>query len=258
MLPGVQPRLRDDREPGAPLLVERLELGVGLVGSTLDFGQIAREIVAGARAVDAAEDARYGEARGDELPEPLRTREGRADFFRQARERRAAETSDDQQDGSAPEPVSAPEEEFGFDTERIVARGQGREGWTREAHRQLEQHRWKQGDPVPRSREDRLVLAGKRLEAERDAQIAANRAYEEYRETGRDTHVPRLGRRPKPWVAPALPEGVVSVSDPDTQRMKANRGYVQGYNAQRSWMRDSSSWPRRSLTPWLISPTWTR
>jgi hypothetical protein len=24
----------------------------------------------------------------------------------------------------------------------------------------------------------------------------------------------------------------VSVSDPDTQRMKANRGYVQGYNAQ--------------------------
>ncbi len=31
---------------------------------------------------------------------------------------------------------------------------------------------------------------------------------------------------------PALPEGVISVSDPDTQRMKANRGYVQGYNAQ--------------------------
>ena len=29
-----------------------------------------------------------------------------------------------------------------------------------------------------------------------------------------------------------MPEGVVSVSDPDTQRMKANHGYVQGYNAQ--------------------------
>ena len=25
---------------------------------------------------------------------------------------------------------------------------------------------------------------------------------------------------------------MVSVSDPDTQRMKANHGYVQGYNAQ--------------------------
>jgi hypothetical protein len=36
----------------------------------------------------------------------------------------------------------------------------------------------------------------------------------------------------KPWAAPDVPGGVVSVSDPDTQRMKANRGYVQGYNAQ--------------------------
>jgi Transposase DDE domain len=76
------------------------------------------------------------------------------------------------------------------------------------------------------------LLAGERLEADRDAQIAANRAYEEYRENGRDTQGRRLGRRPKPWVAPALPDGVVSVSDPDTQRMKASRGYVQGYNAQ--------------------------
>ena len=200
--------------------------------STRDFGLIAREIVAEARAVDEAEDELYGDERGDELPEQLRTREGRAEFFRQARERRAAETPDDQQQGSEPEPVSAQEEEFGFDTERIVARHQGREGWTREAHRQLEQHRWKQGDPVPRSREDRLLLAGERLEAERDAQIAANRAYEDYRENGRDTHGRRLGRRPKPWVAPALPDGMVSVSDPDTQRMKASRGYVQGYNAQ--------------------------
>jgi transposase len=200
--------------------------------STRDFGQIAREILAEARAVDEAEDELYGDQRGDELPEQLRTREGRAEFFRRARERRAAETRDDQQQGSEPEPVSAQEDRFGFDTERIVARHQGREGWTREAHRQLEQHRWKQGDAVPRSREDRLWLAGERLEAERDAQIAANRAYEEYRETGRDTHGRRLGRRPKPWAAPALPDGVVSVSDPDTQRMKANKGYVQGYNAQ--------------------------
>ena len=197
--------------------------------STRDFGQIAREILAEAKAIDEAEDELYGDERGDELPEPLRTREGRAEFFRQARDRRAAETPDDQQQGSQPE---AEEDRFGFDTERIVARHQGREGWTREAHRQLEQHRWKQGDPVPRGREDRLLLAGERLEAERDAQLVGNRAYEEYRETGRDTHGRRLGRRPKSWVAPDVPDGVVSVSDPDTQRMKASRGYVQGYNAQ--------------------------
>ena len=112
--------------------------------------------------------------------------------------------------------------EFEFDVERIVARAQGREGWTREARRQLERRRWEQPDHVPRSREDRLVLAGERLEAERDAQVAANRAYEDYREGGRDRQGRRLGRRPKPWVAPEVPEGVVSVSDPDTQRMKAN------------------------------------
>ncbi|MFZ0089268.1 MAG: hypothetical protein WAL63_07175 [Solirubrobacteraceae bacterium] len=200
--------------------------------STRDFGQIAREILAEAKAVDEAEDELYGDQRGDELPEQLRTREGRAEFFRRARERRAGEAPDDQQQGSKPEPVLAGEERFGSDTERIVARHQGREGWTREAHRQLEQHRWEQGDPVPRSREDRLLLAAERLEAERDAQLAANRAYEDYRETGRDTHGRRLGRRPKPWAAPALPDGVVSVSDPDTQRMKASKGYVQGYNAQ--------------------------
>lgn len=29
-----------------------------------------------------------------------------------------------------------------------------------------------------------------------------------------------------------LPDDVVSISDPDSQRMKANLGYVQGYNAQ--------------------------
>jgi transposase len=199
--------------------------------STRDFGQIAREIVAEAKAIDEAEDELYGDQRGDELPEQLRTREGRAEFFRQARERRTAETAEAQRDPD-PEPVSAAEPELELDTKQIVARHQGREGWTREAHRQLEQHRWKHGDRVARGRQDRLVLAGERLEADRDTQIAANRAYEEYRENGRDTQGRRLGRRPKPWVAPALPAGVVSVSDPDTQRMKASRGYVQGYNAQ--------------------------
>src|SRR6202008_1278616 len=67
--------------------------------STPAFGQIAREIVAEARAIDAAEDELYGDQRGDELPEELRTREGRAEFFRRARERRAAGTGDGQQHG---------------------------------------------------------------------------------------------------------------------------------------------------------------
>ena len=199
--------------------------------STRDFGEIAREILAEARATDEAEDELYGDERGDELPEELRTREGRAEFFRRVREERAGEASEDRQRESEPEPVAG-EQDFEFDAERIVARSQGREGWTREARRQLERRRWENPDHVSRAREGRLLLAGERLEAERDAQVAANRAYEDYRETGRDTQGRKLGRRPKAWVAPELPEGVVSVSDPDTQRMKANHGYVQGYNAQ--------------------------
>jgi hypothetical protein len=50
-------------------------------GSNRDFGQIAREILAEAKATDEAEDELYGDARGDELPEQLRTREGRREFL---------------------------------------------------------------------------------------------------------------------------------------------------------------------------------
>jgi transposase len=41
------------------------------------FEQIAREILAQTKATDEAEDELYGEDRGDELPEQLRTPEGR-------------------------------------------------------------------------------------------------------------------------------------------------------------------------------------
>ena len=47
-------------------------------------------MIADAAAVDAAEDARFGDARGDELPEPLRTRSGRVERLTRARDRLAA------------------------------------------------------------------------------------------------------------------------------------------------------------------------
>jgi transposase len=52
-----------------------------------EFDRVAREIVAEARATDETEDELESEARVDELPEPLRTPEGRREFFRQARAR---------------------------------------------------------------------------------------------------------------------------------------------------------------------------
>jgi transposase len=52
---------------------------------TLDYEQIAREILADARATDAAEDERYGEARGDELPPEFQTHQGRRGWLREAK-----------------------------------------------------------------------------------------------------------------------------------------------------------------------------
>src|ERR671917_1847624 len=59
-----------------------------------DFSQIAREILAEAAATDAREDDLYGEQRGDELPEQLRTREGRRQALREAKERLARESDE--------------------------------------------------------------------------------------------------------------------------------------------------------------------
>jgi transposase len=52
-----------------------------------DYEQLAREILEEAKATDAAEDELYGDARGDELPEQLRTGEGRRAWLREAKRR---------------------------------------------------------------------------------------------------------------------------------------------------------------------------
>ena len=55
--------------------------------SNRDYEQIAREILAEADAVDRAEDERFGERRGDELPEQLATGAGRAQWLAEAKRR---------------------------------------------------------------------------------------------------------------------------------------------------------------------------
>jgi hypothetical protein len=54
--------------------------------ATRSYEQIASEILEEAGRIDAAEDQLYGEARGDELPEQLTTREGRRAWLRAAKE----------------------------------------------------------------------------------------------------------------------------------------------------------------------------
>jgi transposase len=64
-----------------------------------DHEEIAREIIAEAGRIDAAEDELYGDRRGDELPEELATHGGRREWIREALRRQRDEREAD------PEPV---------------------------------------------------------------------------------------------------------------------------------------------------------
>jgi transposase len=149
----------------------------------VDYEQLAREIVEEAQAVDAAEDERYGAARGDELPPEFET-------------------------------------------------AQGRRGWLREAKQRLEAERAANPQPVPRSRPKRVREAQRRLEEELWTEVRANRAYEAYRARGRMKDGRRFGRPADPYQPPAIPDGRINVTDPDSRVVKGLRGFLQGYNAQ--------------------------
>jgi DDE family transposase len=132
-----------------------------------------------------------------------------------------------------PEADRTDEVSLELDANEIVGRGrQGRDAWLREGKRQLEQHRWENPDPIPRSRGERLLLSAERLGSELDVERRANEAYEHYRATARD----RLGRRPggraEPYRPPEVPAGKVNVTDPDSRPIPIGFGFVQGYNAQ--------------------------
>jgi len=152
--------------------------------ANVDYERVAREILEEAKAVDAAEDELYGDARGDELPEQLRT-------------------------------------------------GEGRRAWLREARKRLEQQRAEEARPVPRDRPKRVREAKRRLDEELWTECQANAAYERYR-SGRMKDGRRFSRPPDPYTPPAVPQGQINLTDPDSHVIKGprGRGFVQGYNAQ--------------------------
>ena len=207
--------------------------------TSVDFGQIAQELIEVAIATDEAEDEQHGEARGDELPEELQSDEGRRAWLarelaarREAKRKRNQEDEDGGERGAQSDQERAPEREF--DAQQIVARVQGRDGWLLEGKRQLDRERWQTPAPVSRAREDRLWDGAARLEQDLAALARGNDAYQQWRATATD----RLGqslsgnRLPKPYTPPAFPQTTVNLSDPDTHLMKGHKMFVQGYNAQ--------------------------
>ncbi len=193
----------------------------------VDYRRLAEEILADAARIDAEEDELYGEARGDELPEHLRTAEGRRKALREAKER----LEHRREQASKPD-TDEDRVVLQFDQELIVARDQGREGWLRDAKRQLDEHRQAHARPVPRDRAGRLLAGERRLAEDLRVEREANEAYEAYRARGVMKDGRRFGGPPKPYVPPEEPAGKVNTTDPDSKNLKAFRGYVQGYNAQ--------------------------
>jgi len=196
-----------------------------------DFGQIAREILAEAAETDRREDELYGDTRGDELPEHLRTREGRRKALREAkerlqRERHACEASGDDDE----QPVSV-----GLDPRDFVTRPQGRRAWVREGRRALESRREREGRPIAKDRSDRLFEACRRLEEELDVEHASHAAYDAWRARG----VAADGsRRMAPGMVKRhetalVPTGTVNTTDHDSRVMRTQgQPPLQGYNAQ--------------------------
>ena len=193
------------------------------------YVSIVEELLADAEQADRDEDQRHGNDRGDEPPAGLRSRDERRQALAEAKQRLEAQRHKQLASGQATEFDAGIE----LDVEQLTRRRQGRRSWQREASHQLDAHRERQADPIPRGRRQRLQDAKRRLEQELAVDIAANEAYEAFHVSGRDTLGRRIGKRPKPHTPPLLPEGMVNLTDPDSRLIHDKRlTKLQGYNAQ--------------------------
>jgi transposase len=195
-----------------------------------DYRALVTEILREAEETDRREDELYGQDRGDELPEQLRTAEGRRQALAEAKRRLAERKA---------RPVDErPVVEMEVDLEqavlaRPVLRRKGRREWSRGARRELEAHRARQAQPIPRDREDRLLDTLARFDENQRVELAANEAYDRWRATARDTKGRVLKGNSKPFTPPQLPEGVINLSDPDSRVMRTQGTPPrQAYNAQ--------------------------
>jgi len=198
------------------------------------YSGLVRDILREAEETDRREDELYGEDRGDELPEALRSAETRGQALADAKRRlaqRKGRRADD--DGTKPESGTLQMDLQTAVLSGAVLRRGGRVEWLRVARRELEAHRARQGAPVPRDRDDRMIGALQRFEENHQVDLAAVESYERWRATGRDTKGRVLRGNSKPFVAPQMPEGKINLSDPDSRVMRTQGTPPrQAYNAQ--------------------------
>jgi hypothetical protein len=141
-------------------------------GANRSYETLVADILNEAEETDRWEDGLFGADRGDELPEHLRTEEGRRAAFKAANEWLA------QKAGQSGEREVA---RIGPDREQFGAtRGWGRQPWHREAHKELLRRREQAAQPIARSRAERLLEAAHRLEENHQVEIGASEAYERW------------------------------------------------------------------------------
>jgi hypothetical protein len=194
------------------------------------YASIVEEILDEAEQTDREEDERFGDARGDELPEQLRTREGRRAALQAAGERLQAEREARREAGE--EVVARVELEL--DPERFVTRPEGRQAWLRQGRRELEAQRDRQAHAIARDRQQRIVEVKQRFDEELAFTHAANRCYERWRAGAKDRRGRRLhSNNMKSYAPPLVPEGKINSTDPDSGVMiQTGQPPMQGYNAQ--------------------------
>ena len=132
------------------------------------YRELVTQILREAEETDRCEDELYGEERGDEMPEELRTPEGRRAALEEAKwriaERKGRAISENE---TVTEPV--------VDPELVLGRG-GRREWSRVSRRELERQREREAQPVPSDHDERLFEAARRLEENHRVDLAANEA----------------------------------------------------------------------------------
>jgi Transposase DDE domain len=202
------------------------------------YERIALEILAEAARIDAEEDELYGDARGDELPQHLRTAEGRKAALREAKRQLEAERAEQpfEQDADADADAGGDAAGSGIalslDPAVIVTRNSGQRGWLQVARRQTDEHRKREARPIVRSRVARLLEVERRFSQDLTVEIETNAAYRAYKAIGVRKDGRRQGRKFPVWIPPEEPTGEINLTDPDSRNMLAARGFVQGYNAQ--------------------------
>ncbi|MDQ6822164.1 MAG: transposase, partial [Actinomycetota bacterium] len=184
------------------------------------YSGLVKDILREAEEADQREDELYGDRRGDELPEPLRTPETRRQALADAKRRLAERKGRRADDETKPELDKLEIDLEAAVLSRPVLRRGGRIEWLRVARQELEAHRMRQGAPVPRDRDDRMLGALDRLQENHQVDLAAVKTYERWRATARDTRGRVLKGNSKPFVAPELPEGKINLSDPDSRVMR--------------------------------------